>query len=144
MVTLKKADILRGINDPVQIEIKSLGGNLWLRPLSNKEIDELEEMEAKAMGTFETKERASRRGASEQNSTGKLNVAKITRASAEVQVEKVFRSLDNPRNIDDEAWTYEEVNRLKKHQVNEIADKVDELSGVNVSDKDIERFHENE
>ena len=137
---LKKADILRGIDDPEHIKIDSLGGYLWLRPLSNKELDDLDEMEAKAMGIFETKEIGKGNIRGETNTNGKLNVAKVTRASAEVQVEKVYLSLDNPKNEEDEKWDYEDINKLHRKTVEEIADKVDELSGVTVTQQEVERF----
>ena len=40
-MVIKKADILKGINDPEEVMIESLGDTLWLRPLSNKELDKL-------------------------------------------------------------------------------------------------------
>jgi len=142
MKILKKADILRNIDEPEKVTIKSLGGDLWLRPLSNKELDEIDEIEAKAMGIFETNERG-KKGLSESTSKGKLNVAKLTTASAESKIEMIYRSLDNPKNEDD-PWTYDEINKLKRHMVDEIVEKVKEISGEEVTKSDVERFPENE
>lgn len=138
---LKKADILRNIDEPEQRMIESIGSALWLRPLSNKELDEIDEIEAKAMGTFETNERG-KRGSSESSSKGKLNVARITSASAEAKVEMVYRSLDNPKNEDD-PWTYEDINKLKRYMVDEIVKNVKELSGEEIKKSDVERFPKN-
>ena len=148
MVILKKSQILQGINDPKAINIKALGGELWLRPLSSAELDEIDQIEAKMMESYETNERANVRGrvvqSSETNSKGKLNMVKAARYSAEARDMKIYKSLDNPKNTGEDAWTLEEVGSLPKDAVEEIVEAINELSGLTVSKGDIDKFPEDE
>ena len=52
MTVLRKADILMGVDSPKKIEIEALGGELWLRPLSSAEANEILNIEAQGYGTF--------------------------------------------------------------------------------------------
>lgn len=137
MTVLTKSAILEGINKVEKVEIKSLDAEMWLRPLSAAELDEIEAIEAKGMGVVE------------QNTTSlqaaqsvKLDVFKITTSSAKAKYEKICKSLDNPKNQDD-PWTVEEIQQLPKSAINEINDKVNELSGVEVTSQDVKKFPEN-
>ena len=62
MALLNKQKILSGVNEPEKVEIKALNGELWLRPLSGFELSEVEDIEAKAIGDFETNEKSQRQG----------------------------------------------------------------------------------
>lgn len=145
MAILKKSQILQGINDPQPINIKALGGELWLRPLSVSELDEIDQIEAKMMESYETNERANLRGrnvqSAEQTSKGKLNMVKAAKYRAEARNMKIYKSLDNPKNEDD-PWTLDEVGNLQRDAAEEIVEHIDELSGLTVSKSDIEKFPE--
>lgn len=147
MVVLTKSNILNGINQPQKIKIKSLGGELWLRPLSSAEMDEIINIEAKGYGKFEatntskTKGKRIQRG--ESISRGQMDVSKMNTAEAEAKYAAIFKSLDNPKNEDD-PWSLEEIQKLPPKVTTEIKDKVDEISGVNVSEEDVEDFPEDE
>lgn len=147
MAILKKSQILQGINDPKQIHIKSLGGELWLRPLSVSELDEIDQIEAKMMESYETNERANVQGrnvrSAETTSKGKLNMVKAAKYRAEGRNMKIFKSLDNPKNKDD-PWTLEEIGSLSPDAVEEIVEEIDILSGLTVSQKEIDNFPEDE
>ena len=61
MVVVKKSDILKGVKKIEKVKIDALSGDeMYLRPLSQAEINEVDEIEAKAMGIFETNETAHR------------------------------------------------------------------------------------
>lgn len=145
MAILKKSQILQGINDPKQINIKSLDGELWLRPLSVSELDEIDQIEAKMMESYETNERANVQGrnvrSAETTSKGKLNMVKAAKYRAEARNMKIFKSLDNPKNNDD-PWTLEEIGSLSQDTVNEIVEQIDILSGLTVSKNEIDNFPE--
>ena len=58
MVVVKKSDILKGVKKIEKVKIDALSGDeMYLRPLSQAEINEVDEIEAKAMGIFETNEK---------------------------------------------------------------------------------------
>lgn len=137
MALLKKTDILEGINKAEKYEIKSLNGELYLRPLSQAEWNSIDEIEAKAIGTFETHEKA-RRGKrqtpSQIESKGTIQVAKTTLANQEARTKAVYLSLNNSQN---EEWSEDEANQLSRKAFNEIYEKVQEISGIteNIEDE---------
>lgn len=132
MAILTKDAILKGINDVQKYEIQSLGGEIYLRPLSQGEWDELAQIESKAMGFFETNESSQRRGkrpsASTMTSSGKIDLAKTTSARQESMRLALAMSLNNSKNNDE--WTEEDVKNLKSDAFNEIYNKIREISGI--------------
>ena len=52
-------------------------------------------------------------------------------------------SLDNPKNQDD-PWTEEDINQLKRDAIEELIEKIDALSGVGVTKGDIDKFPEDD
>ena len=72
MTILTKADILQGIDTPKKIKITSLNGELWLRPLSSAEVNEILNIEAQGYGTFDA---SNNRGQTMANA--KMNLAKM-------------------------------------------------------------------
>lgn len=142
-MALKKSDILQGINDPKEIRIESLDGTLWLRPLSNSELDEIDKIEAKGMESYETNSKSRGRAQGETIAKGKINVSLATTKGAEARDRKIEMSLDNPKNADD-PWTLEDIGQLKRKTVEELIEKIDELSGVSISKSDIDNFPEDE
>lgn len=147
MALLNKQKILSGVNEPEKVEIKALNGELWLRPLSGFELSEVEDIEAKAIGDFETNEKSQRQGKrlgkSETLSKGKINLSKANQASMNAKVTMVHMSLDNPKNADD-PWSEEDIRMLRRDAFNEIVDHVRRLSGEDITKGEIESFPENE
>ena len=147
MAILKKSQILQGIDDPKNIHIDALGGELWLRPLSVSELDEIDQIEAKMMESYETNERANVKGrnvrSAETTSSGKLNMVKAAKYRAEGRNMKIYKSLDNPKNEED-PWTLDEIGRLSPAAAEEIVEQIDILSGLTVSKSEIDNFPEDE
>jgi len=141
MAILKKSQILQGINDPKKIRIEALDGELWLRPLSNSELDELDKIEAKGMESYETNSKSRGRIQGETVAKGKINVHLATVNGAKARDRKIEMSLDNPKNADD-PWTEEDIGKLPRDAVNEIVDAINELSGLEVTKGDIDKFPE--
>ena len=98
MTILKKSDILLGIDEPRQILIESLGGEIYLRPLSSAEVNKVVEIEAEGLGNFEASNLNRKTSA-----TGKMNLKKMNEASAKAQYESIYLSINNPKNEDE--WT---------------------------------------
>lgn len=134
---LNKSDILQGINNPKKIEIEALNGELWLRPLSSAEINEILQVEAQGYGTFNA--------SSKQSATlaeGKMNIVKMQEKSAEAKYLAIHKSINNPKNTDE--WELQELKLLGKNAIDEIYNKVMEISGVEVTEGDVKRFPGNE
>ena len=147
MAIIKKSDILMGINEPRKVKIESMGGEIWLRPLSSAEVDLIGQIEAEGYGNYETNTKNRSHGtkmtAGETVSKGKINVLKMQKATANAKYEAVHMSLDNPKNEDD-PWSIEDIKRLKPDQVDELHDKVQEISGMNVTEQDVKDFPQDE
>lgn len=147
MAILKKSQILQGINDPKKVHIKSLDGELWMRPLSSAELDECDNIETKALGVYETNNKSKVQGRSLTNGEslqkGKVNVEKMNMAQQEATYTRIEKSLDNPKNNDD-PWTIDDLKQLKRHQIEELEENVFELSGADITEKEIKDFPEDE
>ena len=98
MAILTKSDILQGINDPKKVEIEALNGELWLRPLSSAEIDEITNIEAQGYGTFNASSRQKNTVAE-----GKMNLPKMQEKSNEAKYAAIHKSINNDKY--DEEWT---------------------------------------
>lgn len=143
MAILKKSDILQGIDKPRKINIETLGGELWLRPLSSSEITEIVNIEAEGYGKWEstTSQKGRRFEKGESLTKGSMDLAKLNSAEARSKHECIYKSLDNPKNEED-PWELEDIRRLHQNIVNEIYDKVMDISGANTTEKEIQNFPE--
>ena len=136
MGILTKADILTGIDTPKEVTIKALGGEIWLRPLSSAEVNEIMNIEAQGYGTFNAKQ--SRK---ETLADAKMSLPKMQEKTAEAKYIAIHKSINNPKNDD---WSLEEIKQLKSDAIDEIYDHIMKLSGADVSESDVKRFPENE
>lgn len=137
MSILSKSEILQGIDNPQKIQITALNGELWLRPLSSAEVNEVQNIEAQGYGTFNATNR--------QNQTttdGKMNLAKMQEKTAEAKYIAIHKSINNPKNKDN--WEIDEIKQFKSDAINEIYDHVMKLSGVEITEADVKQFPENE
>ena len=135
MTILKKSDILLGIDDPRKVTIESLGGEIYLRPLSSAEVNKVVEIEAEGFGNFEASNLNRKTSA-----TGKMNLKKMNEATAKAQYEAIFLSINNDKNS--EEWSKEELKSLRKDAVTELYEKVMEISGANTTESDVKNFPE--
>lgn len=133
MTILTKSDILQGIDSPRKVEIEALNGEVWLRPLSSAEVDEVVNLEAQGYGTFNASSRQRNTVAE-----GKMNVAKMQEKTAEAKYLAIHKSINNDKN--DDEWTIPELKTLGKKAINEIYEKVMDLSGVDVTEGDVKDF----
>ena len=147
MAVLTKANILKGINDPEKITINALNGELYLRPLSSAELDEVDAIETNALGVYETTNNSRLQGRNIQKSEslqrGKMNLSKVNEASNEARYRRIELSLTNP-HYEKDPWTEEEIRSLSRRAIEELDEKILELSGVNVEKSDIDKFPEDE
>ena len=137
MALLKKSDILLGIDDPRKVTIESLGGEIYLRPLSSSEVNHVTNIEAEGYGNFEaTTHKKS------ANASGKMNLKKMNEAMANSQYEAIYLSINNPQN--EEEWEKEEIQKLHADAITELYEKVMEISGANTTEKDVKNFPEDQ
>lgn len=145
MAVLKRADILKGVNKIEKVTIKALDGELFLRALSSAEIDEITDIEAKGFGEYETNNKTlSHRGKvknEESNSKAKINVSKVNKKSNEAVYTMIHKSLSN-KEYKNDPFTYDDITKLSKDAINELKDKIREISGWTTTDEDVENFLE--
>ena len=134
MAILKKSDILLGIDDPRPITIESLGGEVYLRPLSSSEVNEIVNIEAKGYGVFDAKTRGKTADAS-----GKMNLTKLNEAEAEAKYQAIYLSINNPKG---DEWTLEELQALHSDQIDELYENVMRISGAGITEEEVKRFPE--
>lgn len=134
MVVLTKSSILQGIKQIQKINIKTLDGELYLRPLSSAEVNEVLNIEAEGYGNFEANARGRRTDAS-----GKMNLKRMNEASANAQYTAIFKSINNEKN---EEWSEDDVKDLPKDVVEELYDHIMRISGAEVSESDVANFPE--
>lgn len=146
MAVVKKSDILNGIRKIEKVKLEALDGDeMYLRPLSQAEINEVDEIEAKAMGTFETNETAQRgrrqKPKSVVESRGKINLELQQKAQHQAKTRAIYLSLDNDRNVGEEAWSETDIEQMPHRLFEELFVNVRRLSGIEVSDDDVDTFH---
>lgn len=149
---IRISDIIEGTSKEEKYMIKSLNGEVWLKPLSQKEINEISEIEAAAIGTFETNEKSNnsrnraRNIRSQLESKGKLSVLKTTQAQNQAKIKAVAYSLDNSKYAEEkELINEEELLKAPSNVIEEIYEKVQEISGLNNTEleSDVEEFPQN-
>jgi len=136
MTVLTKSDILSGIKKVQKIKIESLNGELWLRPLSSAEVNEILNIEAQGYGTFNA---SNNRG--QTMADGKMNLAKLQEKQAEAKYMAIHKSINNDKG---DEWTLEEIKEFKANAIDEIYDHIMEISGANVKEADVKKFPEEE
>jgi hypothetical protein len=136
MAILTKNQILQGINQITQIKIEALDGELWLRPLSSAEVNEILNIEAQGYGTINANNNA--RG--QTQAEGKMNLAKMQEKQAEAKYTAIHKSINNDKSSDE--WSYEEIKDLPSNAIDEIYNKIMELSGADVTERDVKQFPE--
>ncbi len=143
MARLTKEALLNGINNHKTIKLNSTEGEVVLRPLSQAEVGEYDNIQARAMGTFDTNEKARRgmRNSSDVTSTGKINFAKTSEAQYDAQRYAVAKSM----SCKGEEYTEEEVGQFDGKVFEEIFENVKEISGIEDEniEMEVDRFPEN-
>ena len=76
-------------------------------------------------------------------SKAKFNINASSKATKKAMYEAIKLSTDNPGNP--EKWTMDHIKKLRKNEVAEIYEKIEEISGANDEDleAEIEDFPEN-
>lgn len=113
----------------------SLGGEIYLRPLSSAEVNKVVEIEAEGFGNFEASNLNRK-----TSTTGKMNLKKMNEATAKAQYEAIYLSINNDKNPDE--WTRDELKTLHKDAITELYDNVMEISGANTTENDVKNFPE--
>ena len=91
-------------------------------------------IEAQGYGTFNA---SSIRG--QTTTDGKMNLAKVQEKQAEAKYHAIHISINNKKN---DEWEYEEIKQLPSDAIDEIYTKIMDLSGVDVTERDMKQFPE--
>lgn len=147
-MVITKEQVLQNVDKPELVFIEALEGEIPLRPLSKTELMMVEKIEAKAYGVFETNETAHQKGIRKKKTTkselqtkGKINLEKQTEASFKGKVAAIHLSINN-NHPDAENWDKSEIERMPGKVFDEIFEKVQELSGIDVTEEDVDTFPE--
>lgn len=139
-------EILTGTSNTETVYIESLDDEIKIRYLSQSEISEIEKIEAKALGTFETQEKANRNGRRQQGgtvqSTAKINLAKQTEASNQAKLVAVSLSC----SVDGEEYSTQDVAALPSNVFKELYEKIQEINKLSDEnlDQEVDEFLENQ
>jgi len=136
MAILTKSSVLQGIKEIRKVTIETLKGEIYLKPLSSAEVNEVLNIEAQGYGKF----KASNTNRVSQ-AQGEMDLAKMQKASAEAHYEAIHKSINNEKNSDE--WTIEDLKQLPQNAIDEIYEKVMDISGANVTEADVKQFREN-
>lgn len=149
-MVVTKEQVLQSVDTPQLEYIESLNDEIPLRPLSKTELIKVENIEAKAYGKFETNETAKRKGMrqskqmnSEIQTKGVVDLAKQSKASFEGKVAAIHLSINND-HPDAEKWDKSEIERMPGKVFDEIFERVQEISGVDITEGELEDFPEDE
>lgn len=147
-MVVTKEQVLKSVDKPELIFIKALDDEIPLRPLSKTELMQVEKIETKAYGVFETNETAHRKGVrqtkslkSELQTKGKVDLAKQSEASFKGKVAAIHLSINND-HPDAEKWDKSEIERMPGKVFDEIFEQVQILSGVDITEEDVDDFPE--
>ncbi|WP_295588804.1 hypothetical protein [uncultured Methanobrevibacter sp.] len=147
-MVLSISEILNGRDDFQEYHVKSLGGEICLRPLTSGEWDRIDEIKQKDLGDYTINEKTftkkKRRVKGEMESRAKFNINASSKATKKAMYEAIRLSTANEGNP--EKWSLDQIKRLHKNEVLEIYEIIEEISGANDEDleDEIEDFLENE
>ena len=146
-MALSKSELLNGKNNIISFQPTGFDDILYLRPLTIGEVNSLEELKNKALGTYVANETAKhhsskKRIKGELTAQAKLNLEKTTIADNKANVQAVMWSLDNDSN--DFTLNEEEVKKLNPQVFEELLMKVKEISHWDDEEleSDVEDFHQ--
>ena len=144
---LTKDELLNGAKQTIEFTPEGLDNSLYLRPLTIGELNELEQMKAKALGTYVANETSTSKGKErvkgKLNAEARLNVEKTTIAEDNANVKAVMYSIDNESN--DFKLNEQEVKSLDSKVFVSILEKVKEISHWDTDedmDEDVDDFHQ--
>lgn len=149
-MALTKLELLNGKNNIIDFKPTGFDDCIYLRPLTVGEVNSLEELKNKALGTYVANETAKHQSSKkrirgELTAQAKLNLEKTTIADNKANVLAVMWSIENEKN--DFTLNEEEVKKLNPVIFDEILMKVKEISHWDVEDDDVESdaedFHQN-
>ena len=142
MAILTKADIIDGKNNIQEVHIESLGGEIYLRPLTRGECTKIEQIQTESMGKFKTKEIASGSRRANMESNGVLDIKATTKATRKAELEAIYLSINNEKN---DEWNRTEIDQLNKNTFDEIYSNVQRISGLlEEVEKEVDNFPEDE
>lgn len=131
MPILTKEALLKGSKNIQKIELTTIDGSVYMKPLTQAEVTHYNSITAKAMGVIETGRRLN---------NVKVNVEKSTKATHEAQCYALSVSL----SCKEQDYSEDEVAQLDGALFRELFQHCSEISGLDVNvEEDVEQFLEN-
>lgn len=125
-------DILNGIEEYKEVEIKSIGDTMYLRPLSKGEWEKTNSIRQESLGDYVTNEKAKavsrKQRIADIESKLSFNIKENGDADFRAKVEAIHMSLNNPGY--EKPPSKEAIKKLPNDAFDEIYEKVREISGV--------------
>lgn len=141
-------DLLNGTKNTEKIYLESIQDYIKVRYLSIAELNRIEKIEAKAMGTFTTTQTAGQRGRrqipGQTQSNAKINMIKQTEATQEAQ----FLMVALACSYDDEhQYTPEEIEEnpfLQGKVFRELYEKIRDMNNTEDLEEEVDEFPQDE
>lgn len=132
---LNKNQVQNGINSTKIIQLKSMDDKATIRPISSKEWEDAQEIEAKAFGKIKTgslnvdphMNKAKMEKEIMQNMNMDMDLARMNKAEFDAKVQVVAMGLSIQG---EESWTVDNVHDLLVPTINELYDEILKLSGI--------------
>lgn len=146
-MVLSKADILNGKDSYEEVELKSKGDTIYIRPLTIGEIHQISEMKNKAIGDYVANQKGTtskKRMKAQIEAQAKMNMEKVTIADNKADIKTVLWGLDNDGNPD--KFNEQDIDKMNPKVFFEILEKVKEISHMEDEsiENDVEDFPEEE
>lgn len=143
-MTKTLTDLLTGTKNIEKIYLESLNDYIKVRYLSIAELNRIEKIEARAMGTFTTTQRAGQRGrrqtGGQVESNAKINMIKQTEATQEAQ----FLMVALACSYDDEhQYTAEEIENnpyIQGKVFRELYEKIRDMNNTDDLEDEVDEF----
>lgn len=131
---LNKAQVLGGIKKTEKVHIEALQGSVEIRPLSQFEYLQIEEIETAYIGKIKATQDVDK---VLENTT--IDIADVTQAEYEARNKALLWGM-NYEGIEDK-WTEEDIQKLPKQAAIQIFEKIKEISLVD--EASVKKFLEN-
>ena len=143
-MTKSLSDLLNGTKTVEKIYLESIGDYIKVRLLNISELNRIDKIEARAMGTFTTTQKAGQRGRRQQagsvESNAKINMVKQTEATQEAQYLTVALAC----SYDDEhQYTPEEIQEnpyIQGKVFRELYEKIRDMNNTEDLEDEVDAF----
>ena len=132
-MVLNKNDIINGKDAYKDVHIKSLDGEIRLRPITSREWQTIQEVESKGLGKFRISPNMNAKNPADmvQAVKGEIDLGKLSKHSFNAKVKTLVYSM----SYGDEKWNEDEITKnLTPLNIDEIYNATLKISGIPVTE----------